>query len=633
MKKMKKIVAAVGVALSLGVASQAANAVMEYKPGGKGDALLFPFYKGTPGWDNYYAITNGANAWIQGHIRFRGAAWCGELRDFDIILSPGDVFVFRIADIDGDGLWEIDQSLDPQNFRYTGLHPALDQAHSKSISICNMGGTGQTEACMDSSTRLMPSQSDAIITEEVLAHQRELGYIEFIGESVLDGMDHNMMNILLSGVPEDWAPYQTDVFYKRGTSSWKWSNAANHFAIIDPPQNNGVWVGDRGLSDVPNALSGVGFVSLTGTSSALSFNADAILNFRTGDNDHRIDNYRLDINGNPLPHWEPKDRAVIVHHENGAAGGDGISPFGDYVYRFPLEQPESSVYEGRISFNNTWGPTLADGDDYDMSRTFANGTNAYGRPVNLRWTQGTLDNPTAMGNQADNQIDDWDIDLAAIGDPRPINSIAEIEEAIREGGQVFSAFYFDGSGPGANHNFSSALKSWFIAYYPTKFFYGEKADFYAQTTLNNYIIQAARFMILRMGKTYNLQVWDINESTGGVDIQAPAQKECVSPATLEECFGGTNNANNDGNNNGFGDGTLTLGHCCNIFDITRVKNAFSENVTGFTVGRAVFEPEMNDPIVEAATKFDRLDWKSFPGLFYEFEWGTGGICMWRPLHR
>jgi hypothetical protein len=62
-------------------------------------------------------------------------------------------------------------------------------------------------------------------------------------------------------------------------------------------------------------------------------------------------------------------------------------------------------------------------------------------------------------------------------------------------------------------------------------------------------------------------------------------------------------------------GTLTLGHCCNIFDITQVKNAFSSQVSNFFTGRAVFSPQINDPLEEGATKFDRLDWKSYPGLF------------------
>jgi hypothetical protein len=82
--------------------------------------------------------------------------------------------------------------------------------------------------------------------------------------------------------------------------------------------------------------------------------------------------------------------------------------------------------------------------------------------------------------------------------------LRKLREAIREGGQTFSAFYFDNAGFGAQS--AGSLRSWFIAYYPTKFFYGEKASFYEQKTLKAYITQAARFMILRMGKTYNLQV-------------------------------------------------------------------------------------------------------------------------------
>ncbi len=77
MKKMNKLAVAVGVALSLGVASQA-NAVMEFHQGGKGDVVLFPYYNGSEGWENYYTITNDSPLWIQGHLRFRGAAWCAE---------------------------------------------------------------------------------------------------------------------------------------------------------------------------------------------------------------------------------------------------------------------------------------------------------------------------------------------------------------------------------------------------------------------------------------------------------------------------------------------------------------------------------------------------------------------------
>jgi len=156
MKKMKKLAVAVGVALSLGVASQA-NAVMEFQHGGKGDVVLFPYYNGSEGWENYYTITNDSPLWIQGHLRFRGAAWCAELRDFDIILSPGDVFVFRIADIDGDGEWELDQSLDIKNFQYTGLVEMADQGDMDLPTSHCEGTDGEKHwPCMDPSYGLIP---------------------------------------------------------------------------------------------------------------------------------------------------------------------------------------------------------------------------------------------------------------------------------------------------------------------------------------------------------------------------------------------------------------------------------------------------------------------------------------------
>ncbi|MBE9562559.1 MAG: hypothetical protein IMF12_06825, partial [Proteobacteria bacterium] len=106
MKRVNKLAASVAVALSLGVMSQA-NALIELEANSTGDALLFPVYWGDSGVENYFTIMNNDDKWIQGHLRFRGAVWCGELLDMDIILSPGDVFVFRVADLDGDGFWEV----------------------------------------------------------------------------------------------------------------------------------------------------------------------------------------------------------------------------------------------------------------------------------------------------------------------------------------------------------------------------------------------------------------------------------------------------------------------------------------------------------------------------------------------
>ena len=655
---------AIAVALSIG-AVPSANAVIELKHNGRGDALLFPFYNGNSGFENYFAITNDASVWIQGHIRFRGGTWAAELRDFDVILSPGDVFVFRIADIDGDGQWELDESLDIKNFQYTGLAEVPDQGHlNLPTSTCRSELDGvQMTQCMDPSFDLIPPP-DAIIREDLIEHHKHTGYIEFIGEAVLDEMNHDIMAILLSGVPGDWEPYQTDVFSRRGTSAWKWSNAANQFARYVPARNNGVWGGDRGLSDVPNVLAGVGFVSMVGTGVGLAYNAETLVNFRTGMYDHRLDNYRIatdgfnldvirDANDNVVPgndvlmgkttgtftHTEAsqQNRAAIVHNENGASSGVGVSPYGDYIYRFGEEtNPLGNHYEGRISFDNTWGPTLADGDDYNMTRLAGALGNVYGvkavdgngnlDDINLRWTAGTGDNKFGFNTTTDvtaSERDDFDILLQESGNFRAINSIAEVEEAFRVGGQFFTGFYFDSAAPGANHQSRKSMRTWFVAWYPTKYVYGERADYYSQTTLDDYIVEAVRHLLM-MGKIYSPQVWDINENTGGGSTTTTTIGQCVSPAVGPECITQTITVG--------GIGELVASEVVSIFDIKYVKEAFASQVTNFIAGRMGLFPLDNDPVSDAWREARyRYSW---PGLMYSFEWGSdGSLDHWRSLHR
>ncbi|MCP4695458.1 MAG: hypothetical protein GY862_01215, partial [Gammaproteobacteria bacterium] len=117
MKKANKLIVAIAAAASLSPA--ASQAEIKLKPDGFGDALIFPVFHGLA--ENYFTISNISYDYVQGHIRFRGAGWGSGLLDFDVILAPFDIFVFRLADLDGDGQWEIDQSIDPDNFAYTSL--------------------------------------------------------------------------------------------------------------------------------------------------------------------------------------------------------------------------------------------------------------------------------------------------------------------------------------------------------------------------------------------------------------------------------------------------------------------------------------------------------------------------------
>jgi hypothetical protein len=619
---------------------------------------LFPIYHGF--FENYFTISNIENAWIQGHIRFRGAAWSAEMRDFDVILSPGDVMVFRVADIDGDGEWEIDQSLDPLNFKYTGMY-----AYDGMPFTCKDSVGSPIDGCMEKSNALIPSvASCSTLTEGVIGYQKQAGYVEFIGEATLDGMTHDIMNNLLNNANQ---LYQTKVFNKRGTTAWVWSDADGSRG------GAGAWSGDRGLSDVPNALSGTAFITNPGWSHGLAYNAEALVNFRTetcggdstggGDSssntadgpdgcnsyaygEHRIDNYRanngisIDTVGgyggtgrvnpprnnkfgfNPLA----ANRAVIVHNENGIIANAGLtSPNGDYVYWWTGDNRDE---EGAIAFNNTWGPTLADGDDYEMTDTFANVTgspelppgktgsvNVNGDPWSLRFTGCPF-----LGYSAGfgSPLDDYDCAWSASPNAYPqANSLAEVDEAIRAGGQMFSGYYmqddiFDKSGASTDK-----LTTQFISFFPTKFFYfeipGPDPTF---GTLDEFTCNRAVAMTA-YPKDVNVQVWDTEErplilSTGG--------SECISPATLGECFTSIQG--------------LGLHFEVGVMGIDFVKSIIAPNVDGWQAGRAVFDL-LNDG-TDAPYLIRGGASKAFAGLMYAFEWDgfpPSVLAHWRSMQR
>src|SRR5512135_1600246 len=73
-------------------------------------ALLFTYYDvrsladgGLGVTDNYFTVINSTSAWAQAHVRVRTGKCSVELLDFDIMLSPNDVFSFDLS-ADGDGI-------------------------------------------------------------------------------------------------------------------------------------------------------------------------------------------------------------------------------------------------------------------------------------------------------------------------------------------------------------------------------------------------------------------------------------------------------------------------------------------------------------------------------------------------
>lgn len=607
MRKVNKLAAAVAMALSLGAMSQAANAIIELKHNGRGDTLLFPAFNGYG--ENYFTVMNNANAWVQGHIRFRGAAWSGELLDFDVILSPGDVMVFRVADVDGDGYWEIDQSLDIKNFKYTGMvescGPDSDKGKLKDGSDASLPGSTRSE-CMNQRDTLIPKEGGNI-TKGLIEHQRHVGYIEFIGEGIFlkNGLqrwsgDHSEFEAFIrdSNAGSLAASGQREVGDKIGTHLWSWvdGETANRNSAASFNQV-------RTAADVPNVLSGTGFITVAGQSSGVAYNAEAFVDFRTTSSmdenrqatatnssgepviQHRIDNYPLD--------W-----AVILHDENSiaSAGPTGVagSLKGDYVYGFsPERRDENRNDESRISFNNTWGPTLADGDDYDISALYS--SSAF--------------NPS---------VDNFDRILSPVlsGVEYPdANSIAEVEEAIRAGGQSFTSYYFAGDTFDKSGGSSDQLMSWFFAYFPTKFYYGESPTFWGTSSLlgDEGYINAAVGRLLNTAKPVGLEIWDNEENFGSGSTVECVTSPCIPGATISS----------------------SIREELALFNVDWIKS-FYTNAGSFTSGRVVVT--VTDAANNAMYPFGDapLLHAVFPMLGYTFEAnhpGMNSFQHWRAMHR
>jgi hypothetical protein len=472
-----------------------------------------------------------------------------------------------------------------------------------------------------------------------------------------------------------------------------------------------------GLSDVPNTLSGTAFITNPGWSHGLAYNAETLVNFRTavcgGDSltagdggvtqdalnpcasyaqgEHRIDNYRVGTgdtvtgyvgiartispsdyttarSANAAAHpktlpttvtgFNPlaENRAVIVHNENGIVANSA----GDYVYWWE-SGPETRCDEQSIAFNNTWGPTLADGDDYEMSSSFINLAspfpqfnelpptsqtitnnkwdqlgilNANGNPWNLRGTGCPFQfSPTAIS-----PIDDFDCNWSFVRGHSPVNSIAEVDEALRDAGQTFTAYYmqsdyFDKSGEGLQRNdgiaSTASLTTQFVSFFPTKFFHFELAKAgctapaspgHAYTVFDNLIADRAIAMT-SYPKLATVQVWDTEENPIGV----PTNNQCISPATLAECFTATQNINFP-----FEVGVMGIDH---------VKNVIAPGVAGQPAGRVYFDllggsDKLNTPTSLYAGAGAGSN--GFVGLLYAFEWDgfpPAVLAHWRSMHR
>ena len=149
-----------------------------------GTSLLFTYYDmrstangGLGLTDNYFTVTNTAtDKWVQAHVRIRTGTDSIELLDFDILMSPTDVFAFDLYDDGGETVFA---SCDTKTLENSGFVPNFDR---------NLDGTDDCYVLGSSTFPAMLSLikvCDPLLTDAETLAQTKKGYVEVIGEGVI----------------------------------------------------------------------------------------------------------------------------------------------------------------------------------------------------------------------------------------------------------------------------------------------------------------------------------------------------------------------------------------------------------------------------------------------------------------
>lgn len=95
---MKKKLLATGVAVALGALSGLASAAVTVNAGGVGQINVLPYYSVQEGNDTLISITNTDTTRGKAvKVRFRGAEWSDDVFDFQVFLSPGDMWTGAVT--------------------------------------------------------------------------------------------------------------------------------------------------------------------------------------------------------------------------------------------------------------------------------------------------------------------------------------------------------------------------------------------------------------------------------------------------------------------------------------------------------------------------------------------------------
>ncbi len=325
--------------LMVGMFISSAQAVRSIEPTGEtpGDVVIYPYYDVSAATSlNYFYLVNTTKFYLQAHIRFRTAECSIEVLDFDVILTPYDVFTF----------WVLPEVTDADGITGPGFYSA--DAHTLAVSglIPSKYFDSNGYVTIAFNTRRL---LDLHIAADDAADMLPKGYVEVIAEGLIQSDFWSNCGPFKSLV----AAANTD---KKDSCTWDANNPTGAFSKADAVfgDNNIDHVGKTtngttGYERIDNGelLYGTEYFVDFASASGYGVNAATITAFRTSDNDsdydrHIDDNYTAP--GTAVP-----------------SGYNGLILHPDYV---GSDMTNKNPYF-RPDWATTFGPTLAFGDDMD----------------------------------------------------------------------------------------------------------------------------------------------------------------------------------------------------------------------------------------------------------------------------
>jgi hypothetical protein len=192
MKKYLAVLVALTMVFTAGAVFAGGSGIDRGSVNRMGDTVFFNYYdirtmaQGGPGLtDNYFTIVNNdGDEWIQGHLRVRTGQCSVELLDFDVLLSPLDIFTFDLYQApDGDTVFA---SCDEHTLTASGF--AVD------ANGCFILDTGTFPSQLSLIQECGQCPDGTAITAQAALEATRWGYVEFIGEVELCASDVSTCN-------------------------------------------------------------------------------------------------------------------------------------------------------------------------------------------------------------------------------------------------------------------------------------------------------------------------------------------------------------------------------------------------------------------------------------------------------